>query len=67
MKGAHNPMLIGQIYLTNVGVQLRDVDGTLVYLTAKDALDLADWLNIHRKQLEQMVHKAEGSDNEPEH
>ncbi len=60
-------MLIGQIYLINVDVQLRDVDGTPVYLTAKDALDLADWLNIHRKQLEQMAHKAEGSDNEPDH
>ena len=64
MKGAHNPMLIGQIYLTNVGVQLRDVDGTAVYLTAKDALDLADWLNIHRKQLEQMADMAERSNDE---
>ncbi len=57
-------MLIGQIYLTNVGVQLRDVDGTLIYLTAKDALDLADWLNIHRQQLEQMADMAERSNDE---
>jgi hypothetical protein len=57
-------MLIGAIYILNEKVTLHDVDGSFVEISAKDALDLADWLNIHRKQLEQMAHETEGSNDE---
>ncbi|MGH2496499.1 MAG: hypothetical protein ACRDIV_17510 [Ktedonobacteraceae bacterium] len=49
-------LLIAEIRSTSVGLLLVDADGsTEIDLAAQDALQLADWVNEHRSELEVMV------------
>ncbi len=44
-------MLLGNAYLTDSHLILRDVDGSEVSITLQDALNLRDWLNQHRIEI----------------
>ncbi len=49
-------LLIAEICGTPTGLLLVDADGsTEVDLAAQDALQLADWVNEHRSELEEQV------------
>ncbi len=49
-------LLIAEIRGTPTGLLLVDADGsTEVDLAAQDALQLADWVNEHRSELEEQV------------
>lgn len=49
-------MLIGEIILTDSGIKIYDVDGSLqCELSADDALDLAVWLAQKRAALLEIV------------
>ena len=49
-------LLIAEIRRSPMGLLLVDADGsTEVDLAAQDALQLADWVNEHRSELEELV------------
>ena len=49
-------MLIEQRYLKNGFVVLRDVDGSEVNILLEEALELADWINQRRAEIEKRIH-----------
>jgi hypothetical protein len=54
-------VLIGQVYLKNGVVVLRDVDGSEENLLLEEALELADWINQHRAEIEYRIEELNAS------
>ena len=52
-------MLIGNVYITEAGMRLVDVDGSQVDIKAYDALALRDWLDVYREQLLKIVRREQ--------
>ncbi len=48
-------MLVGNIYLTQPHLMLRDVDGSEVSLTLDDALDVYQFVKDHLQEIEEQI------------
>jgi len=46
-------MLIGDVKLSDKGITIYDVDGSSIELNIHDALDLAQWLVLHKEVLQE--------------
>jgi cytochrome c len=57
-------MFIEKVYLKDHHLILREMDGSETFLTLQDALDLADWIHKHQKEIRKRM--AELEEQEPE-
>ncbi len=48
-------MLIGNIYLKQAQLMLRDVDGSEIGLTLDDALEIYNYVNDHMQEIEERI------------
>jgi hypothetical protein len=57
-------MFIEKVYLKDHHLILRETDGSEVFLTLQDALDLADWIQKHQNEIRERMGELE--EQEPE-
>ena len=52
-------MLIGTITMSERGIKVYDVDGSVIDITAQDAFDLSKWIGGHLIELFEIIRREE--------